>query len=708
MSSLLGSFFGRLSAAADAFASGGNRTPPRYGTFGGSTLAGRGYAPPPTVRDYEREAGRLDHNGVVRLCLRWYADAIGQVAWRVGTKANSGPDKGEWQVNETHEVNRLLRRPCPIFSHRELWSKVASGYLIDGNAYLVIVRSNAGFPVQLWWVPNWQVEVIASGDAVRPVAYYRVSALDGGWMDYDPADVVHIRDHIDDENPLVGQGVLKSFLADILGHRRGAEYTEATLRKSNAGLVLMPPKGDGGMSYAMTSVEESEMLGHRRRLARGLDRGNDEGVIALTSYLEHAKVGFSPEEMALDRILDRPEAYICAAMGLSPLLLDLPSSRDSKTYANKAEARKGAWEDSALPMFGVFAEAIRDQVLYRVDPDTGEEIGQYGDAPGLEVWPDTSEVPALQDNQQEKADYWVGLVDAGMVKREYAASQLDIPEEAIPEEPEPFEPTPEEMQDGEQDGDEEDDDEEEEDEEDDPEPEPDDDATKARRPRGGSSASKTPPNVSRAAARVAKGEGTSADQKLLRAWEKRKKGDALAKEKVPGPTEAQYERAAARAATAAGRKDRKTGEPGEAAALGVQNQVVTLRDAGQARVQSRFDRDDAFAAKLERWGERKAKAEGKDPAKATWEDYLPITLERRAARELGRRTRAKAPDAAGNPKLHAAIRKFEQDDLDPGSRDLLIRSLAGGKRAPKAASSDQYESLDEFFGDIGRGRGGDR
>jgi hypothetical protein len=150
--------------------------------------------------------------------------------------------------------------------------------------------------------------------------------------------------------------------------------------------------------------------------------------------------------MTLDRILDRPESYICAAMGLSPLLFDLPSSSESRTYSNKEEARKGAWEDSLVPLLGVIAEAIQMQVLYAIDTETGEEEGRFGDAPGLEVWADTSEVPALQENMTEKAEHWIALVDAGLVKREYAASQLDIPEEAIPDESElmPEEPGAEE------------------------------------------------------------------------------------------------------------------------------------------------------------------------------------------------------------------------------------------------------------------------
>lgn len=441
------SIFSRLGDAAYALAGrNGNRRPPHYGQMAGTWLAGQGYAPPATQRDYEREVGRVDLNGVVRLCLRWYANAITEATFKVGRKVKRGERKGEWQESASHPLPAILARPCPVFSARETWAMVAAGFLIDGNAYLVVVRDNAGRPAELWWVPNHQVEIVAGDDPARPISHYRVDSHSHGSFDYAPDDVVHIKDLPDTENPLVGQGVLKAFLSDILGHKRGAEYTESVLRRCNAGILLMPPSGgSGGMSYAYTPAEEDEMRGHAARIRRGLDRGAESNVMFSTAPLAVEKIGFSPEEMALDRILDRPEAYIASAMGLSPLLLDLPSSRDSKTYANKAEARKGAWEDSVIPMLGVIAGAVRDQVLYRPGAFRDEPIGQFGDAPGLEVWADTSEVPALQENKQEVADYWVGLVDAGLCTPEYAASQLDIPEEAVPEEQEDFEPTPEEL-----------------------------------------------------------------------------------------------------------------------------------------------------------------------------------------------------------------------------------------------------------------------
>jgi hypothetical protein len=408
--------------------------PPSYGSGWGTYLPGAGFGPEGGQRDYLREAGRIDLNPLVRLILAWFADAVTQVSFRVGRQIKKGARKGEYEVNSTHGLNRILRRPSPVFGFRDTFAQFIAGILIDGNCYGIIVEDNGGQPAEVWWVPNWQVEVRAGDDPRRPIAGYRIHGLDGSWVEYPPGLVLHIRDLPDPRNPLIGLGRLKCFLPYLLAVQNAGEYTNEAFRKGNTGIVLMPPEGAGPAGYS--HVEEAEMLGHKRRLDRGLAAGGTTPIMYLTSFLVHEKIGLSPQEMSAETIVDRPESYILAAAGLSPLLFDIPSSSNSRTYSNKAEARRGAWEDSAVPLFGLIAEGVQDQVLYRVDPDTGDEEGRYGDAPGLEVWADTSEVPALQENMTEKAEHWIALVDTGMVKREYAASQLDIPEEAIPEEEE--------------------------------------------------------------------------------------------------------------------------------------------------------------------------------------------------------------------------------------------------------------------------------
>jgi hypothetical protein len=418
-----------------------NSRPPSYGGgWGGLYLSGRGYGPAWANRDYEAAVGRIEMNPLVRMCLGWYTDAVTQVSFRVGRKIKKGSRKGEYEVNQSHDLNAILDSPCPVFTAEETWAQLIAAFIVDGNAYMAIVRDNGGQPRELWWVPNWQVEIKASGDPRRPIAAYRVcgvAARDD--VEYPPEDVVHIRDLPDPRNPLVGMSRLRPFLPHLLAVQSGGEYINEALTKGNTGIVLMPPAGPGGGSYEFTEVEEAQMRAHQRRIQDGLARGGNNPVMFLTANLVHETIGLSPDEMKADTILDRSESYAFAACGLNPVMFGVPSATAGSTFNNVAEATRSAWEDGALPKFGRIAYTLKEQVLYRRDPDTGERVGQFGDPPGMEVWPDTSEVPALREDQAQKSEYLGELFDRGIITREYYASQLDIPEEAIPEE-EGFEP----------------------------------------------------------------------------------------------------------------------------------------------------------------------------------------------------------------------------------------------------------------------------
>jgi DNA topoisomerase IB len=104
------------------------------------------------------------------------------------------------------------------------------------------------------------------------------------------------------------------------------------------------------------------------------------------------KLGESPETMMLDRILDRPEAVICAALGGDALVFGLPASDASRTYSNIAEADKKTWQNGVIPMQGAFAETVTD------------ELGPEFDLPpDYRCYWDNSKVEALNENADARA-----------------------------------------------------------------------------------------------------------------------------------------------------------------------------------------------------------------------------------------------------------------------------------------------------------------
>jgi hypothetical protein len=401
--------------------------PPPSGSYAGTQVHGTGAWS--SFRrsgdyDYSRDVGILWMNSVVRICLAWIGDNIPSAQLKVGRQIGRGKRKGEWVENLTHPASKMFRRPCPVYTARETWTAISAGYKVDGNAYLIKVRDGEDHPTEMWWVANHQVQVNASGDPRRPVAYYRVSGPGSEHKDYSPDDVIHFRDGLDPLNPIMGLSRLKAHLRSIAGMNNGDLITAAILKNAHAGWIISPKSG-GPMEFEF--VDEANLLRARDQIQHGLSGGNTGKGEAINFPLDFLRTGMGPEELGLDRVLDRPEAMICAALGVNPLVLGLPSGRDSRTYSNIAEARRGAWEDAIIPMQDAIADTLEYSLLYLNDPQTGDLIGEFGDPEGLQVWWDRSEVAALQEDAAERWTRAVGGFESDLVKRNEARTLMNQP-----------------------------------------------------------------------------------------------------------------------------------------------------------------------------------------------------------------------------------------------------------------------------------------
>jgi phage portal protein BeeE len=100
------------------------------------------------------------------------------------------------------------------------------------------------------------------------------------------------------------------------------------------------------------------------------------------------KIGYSPDEMALDKLINYYESRICALMGVDPMVCGLGSGTMQKTYANLGEALNDFWERQIVPMLRRHASTLTAQLF----PSFGMEASEW------RLSFDTSEVAALQEN----------------------------------------------------------------------------------------------------------------------------------------------------------------------------------------------------------------------------------------------------------------------------------------------------------------------
>ena len=357
-------------------------------------LSGTGYNPPsPQARlDYYRLAGDLSTNSVVAICLAWIRDNFPQGRLRVGSEVD-----GEFVPIEDHPLASLFRsRPNPVWTWRQLWGATSDAYKVDGNAYWIKARDDSGLVRELYWVPNDWIRIHTDDSGYIDSYIYTpgrtaMAASQSIGIKYDPVDVIHFRDGIDPRNPAVGISRLKRVIRNVAGYNAGETYTAAILRNSGiSGVVLIPKESLGAIPE--DSPDEAAMSAARRRI-RAQSVGESAGdVVALSLPVDVGKMGESPESMMLDRIMDRPEAIICAAMGVNALVTGLPASDASRTYSNLGEANRMAWENSIIPMQQMIAETLQDGLSWEFDLPEGAIIRF-----------DNSKVESLSENADARA-----------------------------------------------------------------------------------------------------------------------------------------------------------------------------------------------------------------------------------------------------------------------------------------------------------------
>lgn len=355
-----------------------------FGRGAGSTTFGYQVArlAPGAKQDYTREIGERWANAAVAACLAWMARNIGQAKVRVVTP---GKDKAPDQVHEDDPCGAVLAKPNPFMTGEELLGAMLLTDSCLGDTYLIKARGAGGYgdPVELWWVPPGMMDPYADPTSDQLIDSYAYRPGNGKTY-YLPLDqVIHIKNGVDPLDPRHGRSPLRMAGDRSLVTLNRAETYQAAIVLNGGPIRLFIPEGP--------DVDNDEGLGIKSSLDRG-SRAEKAGEIQVLSVPGRIEVaGSGPQEMALDQVTDRPEATICALMGLNTLVTNLPASNASRTFANLKEAEDQAWTNALVPTLGRFCRAFTAGLL----PD-------FAGSEGHEVRPDYAAVKALSEDATEQ------------------------------------------------------------------------------------------------------------------------------------------------------------------------------------------------------------------------------------------------------------------------------------------------------------------
>lgn len=344
----------RIKAALQAFRFPGGRgdmpTASDFGFGGWLSSALSLLLPSAEGLDWEKMAGRLDKSSAVTPYLNWARRKFPSCPPVVMRESADGIGWGAHNAGDPipgHPLAKLFRRPNPFYGYSTLISGLLLSRIVSGNAYIFKVRNGFGEVVQLWYVPHFYVHPKWDGASKEFVTHYDYVLPDANGTSSQTTrmklkDVVHIRQGIDPDNVRMGLSDLAAMYRNVGVMNEATVYIASILKNFGIPGMLVYPDPN-------VTISEAGMKSLKERLkdsSTGSKRGEP---IIVPDAIKVQTLGYSPEQLTLDKFLDMPATSISAAIGIPAMALGMNVGEKMKTFSNAKEAREQAVEDWLLP-----------------------------------------------------------------------------------------------------------------------------------------------------------------------------------------------------------------------------------------------------------------------------------------------------------------------------------------------------------------------
>ena len=352
--------------------------------WGFHTMAGGGGA----GYDWNREAGLRYDNSVVYAAINYTCRTMIECGLPYVRKA--GDPNSEI---EGHPATELLANPNPWYD----WATWLSGQVVSelasrsGMSYAFMHRSGGGKLIGFEYLPHFGVtpySVPGSGEFIDK--YFL--AVRNGRMEVDPKNILALRyGPMNPLRPQISYGPIEACLVEVCTDKEALAFTASLLKNAGVTPHLVSPSGKdaSGMDIVFGEAQARQIESVISEKTTGANRGR---VVVSPIGLNIDDLSLSPADMNAEKIHNIAEERICAALGISPQVLNLGTGLENGN--NRASA------DSAL------RQAARDYVkpylVRKAQQLTRVLIPELGN-PGEEVAFHWENMEALQDDKTEAA-----------------------------------------------------------------------------------------------------------------------------------------------------------------------------------------------------------------------------------------------------------------------------------------------------------------
>lgn len=342
--------------------------------------------------DYSTAINDPFGNSIVVAVVGWIARTFPEAPVEITREApgGGGRERVARSVAGPGAMLRLLERPNRYYSGVLMMMAVVVDLYCTGNAYIVKVRNGSGRVVELWPIPKRFIRPDWPDDGSVFISRY-IYTVDGVEYEIPEADVIHIRDGIDPNNPRLGLSKLASLLREIYTDDEAANFSAALLTNLGVPGVVIAPSNTGG------AVGKTDPEGVKTAFMEKFGGDRRGEPLVLTAPTDVKVLSFSPEQMNLKELRRVPEERVSGVLGVSAIVAGLGAGLDRSTFTNFGEARKAAYEESVIPLQRLMSAEFDVQLL----PEFASE--QQIEREGLDTGFDLRNVRALQE---AAADVW--------------------------------------------------------------------------------------------------------------------------------------------------------------------------------------------------------------------------------------------------------------------------------------------------------------
>lgn len=348
-----------------------------------------------TQFDYRREVGDCLDASVITAPVGWLQRALPEATLAIRRKDRAG----NWTMLPEHPMLALIQSPNAYYGDIALWFGTVLSWCIDGNAYWLKARDGNGRVRELWYVPHWLIEPKAPIDGGEFLSHYEYRPGGAaGVLKLDPRDVVHFRAGLNPRNLLKGLAPIDGVIREIFMDLEASNFVAALLRNMGVPGVVISPKAG-----AMPTPDDVEATSAWFNQAFGGDRRGRPLVMGAATEVQ--PFGFNPQQMNMSEARDVAEERVCACLGVPAAVVGFGAGLQStKVGATMEELRKLAWWNGVLPL----ARALADELKRSLLPD-------FGVSTGLDLYWDTDQVPALQEDENKAEQRWNERLKAGAI-----------------------------------------------------------------------------------------------------------------------------------------------------------------------------------------------------------------------------------------------------------------------------------------------------